>query len=133
MNNEIFWVGVRFDPSDPFEDGSYLDEQHKAVLKIVSAMSSRSVVYTNGGRIDICRHPVWTMLDIFDATGSRIGFGVRVPEVIRGSAELDIVREWLRCRHVTLHVRLWSWNPSGLPSSVVIPAGVNEMLSVDIA
>lgn len=99
MNNEIMWVGIRFDPTERYDVDSYLDRQHQIILDLCG---SSGEVHTRFG-IAIAYHT---------AKHEIVGFGIPVKTVADGQDKLKEVERWFRSIGISLFVSVWSWSPA---------------------
>lgn len=133
MSEEVLWVGVSFDPTDESE---YAGGQHDIVVGTLCepALQARVVTerFPSGAQIDVYPGSAMTLVDVFNATHTRIGFGIRVNSIAEGRMKILGAGIFLRGLGITLPVSVWAWSPASVPSSIVRPAGVEQMLSLDL-
>src|SRR5512135_3352007 len=139
MNNEVLWAGCSFDPTESYESGDYLDEQHTAINERCIAWDMFEGVhptvtdFPSGAVIEEYRAlPFGLVVHIYDALGSRIGFGILAADIPTGRALIPKVKEWFLSLGITLPVSVWAWCPATAPSDIVRPAGVDELISLDL-
>ena len=139
MNNEILWVGCSFDSTESYESGDYLDQQHYAINSAAIqfnefyANGQTRTEFPSGAILDEWRTPEGLAIEIYDAMDSRIGFGILVADIPAGRALIPKVKEWFLSLGLTLPVSVWAWCPAMAPSNIVRPAGVDRLISLDLA
>lgn len=113
--SEILWVGVGFNPA---EDGGDFNEQHDVINSIgidieVKGGTRKPVPLPSGAFTDEYVMPhVGTVVDIFDALGGRIGFGIRVGSIAEGKLKVAGTEMWLRAEGIVLPVSVHAWSPA---------------------
>ena len=135
MEGMIYWAGVSFDAHDEVETDGFLDKQHTAITDWCGEQAIRrtpmETIDVPTGDIHVYSVPgLWQVLDIFDAMGSRIGFGIRVETITIGNQVLYAAGEWLRTIGLNLHVAVYEVNTENL--LIARPAGVDDMLPLDM-
>ena len=124
--SDVLWVGVSLDSADnPRVPRSSLVHAHDTIF---SALTDPRVYRTrvetkfpSGASLDIFTFDPdkGEIVDLFDALGFRIGFGIKVADVERGKDLIPKVRDWLTSMHIRLPVSVWTWNPASIPSYTI--------------
>jgi hypothetical protein len=70
------------------------------------------------------------LVDVFDAMGFRIGFGIKADDIVSGKEMIPKVTDLLTRMRISLPVSVWAWSPASIPSyttrKVVPRAGVRQ-------
>lgn len=125
-NQDVLWVGVSLDPSDnPRVSRARTSAAHDAIVSAVTqpAIYRTRVIheYPSGAQLDNYNFgpDMGLVVDIFDALGFRIGFGIWAQDIESGKALIPKVSDWLRGLGVSLPVSVWMWSPASVPSYTV--------------
>lgn len=127
MNNaDVLWVGVSLDAADnPRVPRSHLIAAHDIIVSAVTQpaiYSTRTLhEYPSGAQLDIYTfdRSKGEVMDLFDALGFRIGFGIKVKDVEQGKSLVPKVRDWMTELGVRLPVSVWAWSPASVPSYTI--------------
>lgn len=123
---EVIWVGVNLNRSDnEWLPKKRLTEAHDAIVRRICESDLRlqgtHIEFQNGSCIDTydLGPGKGTAVDIYDAMGTRIGFGIRVTRISSGKSRISKVRDWLAGLGIRLPVSVWVWSPATVPSCIV--------------
>ena len=116
---EIIWVGVGFD-EEQLSDSAYVGEQHRALNDLCDDIGPCTITkYPSDAQIEEYDIPLHKAVDIYDALGWRIGFGIRVASIKEGQEKLQTVQDWLKPWLITKPVSVWAWSPASVPSRII--------------
>lgn len=112
---EILWVGVAFDPAETFEGGSPLSRQHWIITDLISDRATQRrrcwITPKSGDTLEGYTFPHGIVIDLFDQTRTRVGFGILVQDLDEGRVRLNAVTAWLHELGVVWPVSVWAWSP----------------------
>jgi hypothetical protein len=126
MNNDVIWVGVSLDAADnPRVPRSSLSRVHDTIVSIITDPrvygTRQETRFPNDAAYDIyaCDPTKGAVMDLFDAMGFRIGFGIKVDSVDQGTRIMPRVRDWMLGLGIGLNVSVWTWSPASVPSYTI--------------
>ena len=134
MLQEVLWAGISFGDDGSEDVGHrrsfgyalFIGRQHDAVVsrvtnwKVFEGVAPATTEYPSGAALDEYRLPDGTtFIDLYDALGTRIGFGRRVSSVDEGRACVAAITSLFKPLGITLPVSVWAWSPASVPTRTV--------------
>ena len=123
---DVVWVGVSLNAGDNLHcPASQINRAHSIIYRALSQQDisqTRIVTRFESGaesRSYTFGPGMGEVVDIYDATTARIGFGVKVRSVKQGEAKLERVIDWMSRMDLRLVITVWAWSPTRFPSHIV--------------
>lgn len=141
----LYWVGVEFglgpNATEEEHTSPFLEDQRGTITAYTEGLTLEgnkevvTIISPSGMDVaEIYRQHIPNFgfsVDIWD-NEDRLGYGLSVDSIRHGNMALQVVKDWLRSIGITMHVAVYEWNPTEVPYRPPRPAGVDEMVSLDI-
>ena len=117
--SDIIWVGLNLDAGDnPGVPGSQINAMNDRLAEVIVPSpvwrSRKAARFRSGACYNAFSKgsDLGTILDLYDPHGSRIGFGIRVDDVNRGTEMIPKLKKWMEKIGIPLPVSVWVWSPA---------------------